>query len=171
MRRTGSALGALLVWFLASVIGMLGVGFVVSVLGVPSLADPTGIWSAGCIFLGLAWLVLGFLLAPSVETFMSPGTGGRAPPILWPGSARPEPNQEVIEDLGEKLSSGTDLGIATAALGAVLFLVGVIFYLAPVMGLVALVIVCAGVVGMRTIPPHGRGSARTPSKDRVPPNP
>ena len=170
MRRTGSALGTLLVWFLASVIGVLGVGFVVSFLGLPGLVDLTGIWSAGCIFLGLAWLVLGFLLAPNVETFMSPGAV-RGTPILWPGSARPEPNEEVIQDLGEKLSSGTDLGIATAALGAVLFLVGVILYLAPVIGLVALVIVCAGVAGMRTFAPHGRGSPRAPSEDHVPPNP
>jgi hypothetical protein len=86
--------------------------------------------SAGCVFPGLAWTSPAYLCAPSVATCLGK-RALRGLPILSPRSAIAASNLHVLEDVGEGLSSGADLGIAIEVLGAVLILVGVLAYFVP----------------------------------------
>ncbi len=90
----------------------------------PSVGD---FLAAGWIFAGIGWVLGGYLLAPNVSTYMAPGripAHGGAPPFFWPSSAIPEASPQVLEDLGDKLSRGTDLGVMLAILGVLLLAAG-----------------------------------------------
>lgn len=119
--------------FATSVVGAAAVGALVGAMVAP-LSSPGELLAAGWIFAGIAWVLLGWLYAPNVSTYLGPGgTGvffrGGAGPIIAVSGARPAANPEVLADLGERLSRGTDLGVMLAALGALLFFVGVLAYL------------------------------------------
>jgi len=125
--------------------------------------------AGACILLGLAWIVLGWVFVPSVETYLGPGAS-RGIPILWPSDAIPERNAAVLRDLKGKLSWQTDMGVTLALLGILLMAVGFIFYAAAPVGLILLIgfLVCLAALFAYTFLP----SPAEPAADRarVPPN-
>ncbi len=126
----------LLTWFSLSLALVMAVAVGLGLLEAGGAAAAAGVSGPACFFLGLVWVVLGWILSPSVETYVGPGAV-RGIPIIWPSSAQPERNPPVLQDLARKLSSQTSLGIVSAALGFVLMLVGFTFYLSPLAGYVA----------------------------------
>lgn len=132
--------------------------------------------AAGWILVGLGWVVVGYLLAPTVSTFLGPGASwvrGGAPPAVWPSSALPEANPQVVSDLAEKLSRGTDLGVLVAVLGIALFTAGVVAYVNSLIGAVAgmLILVAVAVLWRGGASPRSlrtRGPARPPGSQGGP---
>ncbi len=113
--------------YAATLLAVCGTGAVVAVATL-SASSVGLVLAAGWIFAGIAWIVGGFLLAPSVATYLGPGGGV----ILWGAastfgvtpSLRPIPSPEVLADVGEKLSRGTDLAALFAGLGVLLLVAG-----------------------------------------------
>ncbi|HYM39915.1 MAG TPA: hypothetical protein VEY12_07205 [Thermoplasmata archaeon] len=137
----------LLEWFLvtaaAAVLGTLAA----AQIGTFSDAARTQALVASCILLGLAWSIGGWILAPSVETYLGQGAlEGR--PVIGPSFANPERNRPVLEDLGGKLAGSTDVGIAAAVLGFLLMFTGGLTYVLPWAGLVALGVLLASAAGL-----------------------
>ncbi len=126
----------LLAWFSLSLAMLMAVAVGFGLLDAGGVAAAAGVSGPACVFLGLVWVVLGWILSPSVETYVGPGAV-RGIPIIWPSSAQPERNQAVLQDLAWKLSSQTSLGIVSAVLGFILMLVGFAFYLSPLAGYAA----------------------------------
>lgn len=161
-RTLGGFLGSVLVVFLA----IAGWTLIAS----PGDAAVDAAVVAACTLLGLAWVVLGWLFVPSVETYVGPGAS-RGIPIFWPSSAIPERNAPVLEDLKGKLSGQTDMGIAFAVLGFLLIAVGLVFYAAPPVGALLLLgfVVCTLGVFAYTFVPRVPETSTGPAKS--PPNP
>ncbi len=102
---------------------------------------------AGCIVLGLGWVLLGWFLTPSVETYIGQGAM-EGFPIIGPSFANPQRNEPVMNDLARKLSQQTDAGIASAGLGFLLMLVGGVYDAVPILGLIALLTFVAAALAL-----------------------
>lgn len=139
-RRASSAL-RLLTWFALSVVAVLGVAGALSVL-LPEVAAEDV--ATASIVLGLAWMLVGWFLTPSVETYVGQGAV-EGVPIIGPTFANPQRNPAVLADLTDRLSRQTDLGLVSAALGFGLMVVGFSFYVTPAAGFGA-GLVCLAVV-------------------------
>lgn len=156
MPRTANPLRALLWGGQASVLAMLGIAMAWAVWSLDPSSALLGCLSAGCVFLGLVWIILGYLCAPNMATYLGPGALPSVP-IFSPKSAIPESNAQVLEDLGEDLSRGTDLGIAIEALGAVLILMGILAYIVPRAGILVFSGLCVTLAAL--VVAMGRGAA------------
>lgn len=155
MSTRASRLTELLAAFLGCVVFVLVLALVVPVL----LPAAPGAFAIGaCILLGLAWMIVGWLFVPSVETYIGQGAM-RGVPIIGPSFANPERSAPVMEDLAWKLSSQTDVGIVLAVLGFLLMSVGFVFSLDPAAGLALLVVFGIGLgvaLGAVLAPPRRR---------------
>ncbi len=160
----------ILLGFLASVAVILLIALVPPIL---SLASPSSLSipvAGACALLGIVWIIVGWLFAPSVEAYIGQGAV-RGHPIIGPSFANPERSEPVMKDLAWRLSSQTDAGIVIAALGFVLLSMSVTYYADQFAGLVGL-LVCAtafAVVLGLTFLPLRRG--RTDRQPVAPPNP
>lgn len=131
-------------WFLASVVAAFAAMLVLAYLSGASDATTTQAAVGLCILLGLGWAIVGWLLAPSVETYLGQGAlEGR--PVIGARFANPERNRPVLADLAGKLSGETDSGIVLASLGFVLLIVGGLYYAMPPLGPMAVVAYLVGV--------------------------
>lgn len=92
--------------------------------------------AAASILMGLLWMLVGWFLAPSVETYVGQGAM-KGFPIIGPTFANPERNPAVMTDLADRMSRQTDLGILSAGLGLALIALGVAFYTVPMVGFAA----------------------------------
>jgi hypothetical protein len=154
-------LRVVLLWYLASVVVVLGAASLLAIFSSSSGSAVVEVLSAVCLLLGLAWIILGFLFAPSVGTFLAPGASWGIP-IDWPRSAAPESNAPVLEDMRERLSRGTDLGIAMAALGFLLLATSIAFYLSALVGILAIVLLVGSVLALLVYSYLPPGPRQTP---------
>jgi hypothetical protein len=101
----------------------------------------------GSIVLGISWIVIAFLLGSSVNAYLGPGSfSGRAPPMIWPAGVIPQRSPEVLKDLMTKLSDSQGVSLLFVVLGILVLLVGMLAYLSPTAGLLAMTILAAAVV-------------------------
>ncbi len=117
----------------------------------PSLA-------AACILVGLIWVLVGYVLTPTVETYLGQGAM-KGVPIIGPSFANPQRSRPVLADLAWKLSVQTDAGILVAVLGFALMTAGFLFYLAPGVGLLILAALLVVVAAVLVLTWFGRPSA------------
>ena len=134
----------MLAWFLVSVAAVLLIIFGTHLLTARSDSAVAQSVVTGFVFLGLVWVVLGWMFTASVETYAGPGAM-EGIPIIWPKNAIPERNRPMLEDLGSKLGAQGDMGSSFAVLGFLLMTVGIVFYAAPWAGLVVIVVFLSAV--------------------------
>ncbi len=129
MARGTFPIRALYAAYAASMLAIGGVSVLAAVVsGSPSLLGQ--VLAAGWIVAGIAWILGGFLYAPRVGTYLGPGGGvmlwGAGSPAGISPYVRPESNPEVLADLSDKLSRGTDFATLLAILGVLLLVAGVL---------------------------------------------
>ncbi len=133
--------------FLVSVMALWTVSWFSAVLHPDQAGYLVGALVSGSIALGVLWIAVGWVFAPSVETYLGQGAF-EGFPIIGPSWANPARTPPVMDDLARKLSRETDVGLGVAALGFVLMSLGFVTYLAPTVGVVAIAaftVVLAGV--------------------------
>ncbi len=137
----------MLAWFLVSVVAVLLIIVGVDLLTQRGNAAVAQSVVTGFVFLGLAWVVLGWMFTASVETYAGPGAM-EGIPIIWPTSAIPERNRPMLEDLASKLGGQSDMGSSFAVFGFLLMAVGIVFYAAPWAGVVVIVAFLSAVTAL-----------------------
>lgn len=145
--------------FVLTILVVLLAAFIPPLLGIVTLGAVTLPFVETAVFLGLVWLVLGWMFTPSVETYLGQGRA-QSVPIIGPSFANPERNPAVIQDLGRKLGPQTDVGVILAGFGLALMSIGFVAYVFPVVGLAALVLLCVVVV-LVSLRGFLRGSSRS----------
>ncbi len=127
--------------YAASVLAVACASLLAGALGA-SISVLVEVLSAGWIFVGIAWVVGGFLYAPRIGTYLGPGGGV----ILWGAGApaagispvlRPDSSPEVLADLGEKLSRGANFATLLAIFGFLLLVAGALVSMALWLGAMA----------------------------------
>ncbi len=113
----------------------------------------------GAILSGIMWMIAGFLVASSTNTYLGPGAvGRRAPPIVWPADALPVRSEAVLKDLTLKLADPQSLSILFVTLGVFGVLAGFVAYASAALGVIAISIVAAAVAVLLLATGPGRSS-------------
>jgi hypothetical protein len=98
----------------------------------------------GAIVSGFLWVLAGFLLGGSPNTYLGgAGMGAETPPILWPSNGLPARGEAVLKDLKFKLADPQSLTILFVILGVSGVAMGFIAFASAISGVVAISIVAA----------------------------